>query len=61
MEELQDVEERGPDDRVTADAHAGGLADARVRHSLHGLIGERAGTGNDPGAARLVDAARNDA
>ena len=60
-EQLEDVEERGPDDRVAADADAGGLAEAGIGHGLDGLIGERAGAAHHPDSTLAMDGARDDA
>ena len=40
-EEFECVTEGGADDRVAADAEAGGLTDASIRHRLHRLVGQR--------------------
>src|SRR4029079_3625488 len=58
--ELEDVEERRPDDRVAADADAGRLAEAGVAHRLDGLVGQRPGAADDAHAAFAVDRARDD-
>src|SRR5690606_16087305 len=61
LEQLQHVDEAGAGDRVAADAHAGGLAVTDFGGLLDGFVGQRARTGNDADAARLVDVARHDA
>ena len=43
VEELDGVEKCGADDRIAADADAGGLADAELRQLADGFIGQRAG------------------
>ena len=59
-EQLQDVEERRPDDRVAADPDAGRLADAGVGHRLDRLVGQRPGAADDADPALAVDRARDD-
>src|SRR5690606_38933991 len=61
LEQLQAVDEGHAVDRVTADAHAGALAEANVGGLLDRLIGQRAGAGDDADGARHVDVARHDA
>ena len=59
-EQLQDVEECRPDDRVAADADARRLPDAGVGHRLDRLVGQRAGARDDADAALAVDGAGDD-
>src|SRR5664280_3024396 len=42
VEQLQRVQERGPDDRVAADPDAGGLADPELGQLPYGFVGQRA-------------------
>jgi hypothetical protein len=46
VEQFDGVEKRGADDRIAADADAGGLADAELRKLAHRFIGQRAGARN---------------
>ena len=43
VEEVDDVDEAGPDDRVAADPDAGRLADARIGHGLDDLVRQGSG------------------
>src|SRR5690606_23227617 len=61
LEQLEDVDEVGTRDRVTADADAGGLTETGVSGLLHGFIGQGAGTRHDAYLARQVDVTRHDA
>ncbi len=61
LEQLQDVDEVGARDGVTADAHAGGLAETGVGGLLDGFIGQGAGTRHDAYLAWQVDVTRHDA
>src|SRR5688572_2991228 len=61
FEQLEHVDEVHAANRVTADAHAGALAEPGVGGLENGLIGERAGARHDADAALLVDEARHDA
>src|SRR5204863_389049 len=60
VEKLDGVQERGADDGITADADAGGLADAELRQLMDGFVGERAAAADDADVALLVDAAGHD-
>jgi hypothetical protein len=60
-EEPQGVDEGRADERVAADADAGGLAEAEQRELVDRLVGERAALRDDPDAARLADVAGDDA
>src|SRR3989304_5813920 len=60
-EQLEDVEECRPDDRVATDADARRLAEAGVGHRLDGLVRERAGARDDADATPPMDGARDDA
>ena len=55
------VDERGADDRVAADADAGGLAQAEVGQLPDGLVGQGAAAADDADRAGLVDVAGHDA
>src|SRR5487761_4231 len=59
--QAENVDEIGSDNRVSADAHARGLADAEGGELADGLIGERAAAGNHAHVALSVNAARHDA
>ncbi len=61
VEQAQRVDVRSADDGVAADADGRRLADAALRELVHGLIGERAGAGDDADRAFLVNAAGHDA
>ena len=60
VEHVEDVDEVGADDRVAADADAGGLADAGIGQGLHDLVGQRAGSADQPDRPAAVDVAGND-
>ena len=51
----------GADDRIAADADAGGLADAELGQLPDRFIGQRAGARYDADIALLVDVRRHDA
>ncbi|MND44866.1 hypothetical protein D3C80_357150 [compost metagenome] len=61
LEQLQDVDEVGARDRVTADADAGRLAEAGVGGLLHSFVGQGAGTRNDTDLAWQVNVTWHDA
>ncbi|EAU64946.1 conserved hypothetical protein [Stigmatella aurantiaca DW4/3-1] len=61
VEQLQHVHEVGAVDRVTANAHRGGLTQAQLGELVHGLVRQRARARHHADAARLVDVARHDA
>ena len=61
LETLEVVEEAAAVDRVTADAHAGGHADAQRLHLRGGLVAQRARARDDADIARQVDVAGHDA
>ena len=58
VEELDGVDEVGADDRVAADADAGGLADAELRQLADGFIGQRAGARDDADVAFACECGR---
>ena len=61
LEQLQDVDEVGAWDRVTADADAGGLTETGVSGLLNSFVSQGAGTRHDAYFAWQVDVARHDA
>ncbi len=61
VEQLDGIEESGTDDRVAANADAGGLPDAEARELVDGFIGERAAAADEADIALLVDRAGHDA
>ncbi len=58
---LEHVDEFGALDRVAADAHRRGLAEADLGRLEHGFIGQRARTRDDADIALLEDIAGHDA
>src|SRR2546422_923438 len=60
VEQAQGVRMVRADDRVAADADAGGLADAEGRELGHRLVGEGPGTAHHPHRPALVDVAGHD-
>jgi len=60
-EALQAVDEVGTVERVTANADAGGLAEAHIGGLGNGLVGQSAGAGHDSDFSLLVDISRHDA
>ena len=50
-EQLQRVDERRADQRIAANADAGGLAEAQPRELVDRFVGERAALGDDADAA----------
>src|SRR5690554_459289 len=61
LQQLQNVDEVGARNRVTTDAHTGGLAEAVIGGLLDRFIGQGAGAGYDTNLTFLVDMARHDA
>ena len=61
IEELHRVRKRGADDRVAADADAGGLADAQLAELADRFVRQRARAGNHAHIALLVNVRRHDA
>ena len=61
VEEFDDVEVRGAINGIAANADARGLADVLRGELKDGLVGERAGTGDDADVAVFVNVARGDA
>ena len=61
LEQLEQVDLVGADDRVAADADAGRLAEAEVGQLPDRLVGERAAAADDADRPWLVDVAGHDA
>src|SRR6266478_2553921 len=61
VEEPDGVEERRADDGITADADAGGLADAELRQLVDGFVGQRPAAADHADISLLVNAAGHDA
>src|SRR5208337_888540 len=61
VEEPQDIDERRPDDGVTADTDASGLADAKSGELAHCLIRQCPASGNHTYVSLPVDVSRHDA
>src|SRR5580765_4804764 len=60
-EQLQHVDERRADERVAADANAGGLAEAKLRQLVNRLVGQRAALRHDAYGSLPTDVPGNDA
>ena len=60
-EQLQRVDVRRADQRIAADADAGGLAQAEPRQLMDRFVGQRAALRHDADAAFLADVAGDDA
>src|SRR6266568_495122 len=61
FEETKGLDHARADDGIPADADAGGLAVARLRHRVHNLVGQRAAPRYDARVPRLEDVIRHDA
>lgn len=61
LEHLENIDEAGTRDRVTADPDARRLPETELGELVHGLISERAATRYDADGAGLVDVAGHDA
>ena len=61
LEHLQEVDERGADDRIAAQADAGRLPQPQIGELPDGFVGERAAAADDADGAGLVNVAGHDA